>query len=84
MEDEQGLMKEAWEQDRDHCDRKQGHNQLSRKSSRLACGSLLNKRGLDRAVKLYRGKDPRASGQSSPVGMGPVALNLQVPGWPHV
>lgn len=67
MEDEQGLVKEAWEQDRDHGDRKQGHNQLSMKSSRLVCGSVLNKRGLDRALQLYRGKDPRASGQSSPM-----------------
>lgn len=67
MEDEQGLVKEAWEQNRDHGDRKQGHNQLSMKSSRLVCGSVLNKRGLDRALQLYRGKDPRASGQSSPM-----------------
>lgn len=84
MEDEQGLVIEAWEQDRDHSGRKQGHNQLSMKSRRLACGSVLNKRGLDRAIQLYRGEDPRASGQSSPMGVGPVALNLQVPGWPHV
>lgn len=79
MEDEQGLVK----QDRDHGDRKQGHNQLSMESSRLACGSVLNKRGLDRAVQL-QGRRSKGFWAELANGVGPVARNLQVPGWPHV